>query len=370
MKTVKKIFAVALVAICVLSCVACSNNASPTGPSGSNPGSGGSAKYVGDTMVAYNPAIQEDGVKRLGICYSALTYSACQLLVKNYEHLYKDYGFDEIISLSADGDLETQISQIQDLVNQKCDVIVINSIDAEGIASVCNMAMESGVAIMAVDRKIATDIYYTLETDNVSAGRDCAMTVADWTFYDGVKDGAVHVMYVIGDMSSSAQYDRLEGLKGTLQFYPWINVVATPSALETSKVYDAVIDAFTADPAIKAVFVTGGDDSVTPVVSALRELGKLYAPGDPNYVYIASVDGAPNAIEAIEAGESSFTANQRFDLFCTKILEVARDYMDGKYVAPSQNNVQLSCSMVMRETVKNLEKLGVLWARGWFAEVK
>ena len=43
--------------------------------------------------------------------------------------------------------------------------------------------------------------------------------------------------------------------------------------------------------------------------------------------------------------------------------------MEGKYGAPKNNNVQLSCSMVMRETVDNLEELGVLWARGWFAEV-
>ncbi|MDO5111596.1 MAG: sugar ABC transporter substrate-binding protein [Clostridia bacterium] len=361
----KRIFALVLVVLVALASVACS--AAPA-PAGGAPAE--AAKFVGDTNVAYNPEIQEDGVKRLGICYSALTYSASQLLVKNYEKLYKDYGFDEIISLSADGDLETQISQIQDLVNQKCDVIVINSIDANGIASVCDMAMQAGVAVMAVDRKIGTSIYYTLETDNVSAGRDCAMTVADWTFAPGIADDAVHVMYVIGDMSSSAQYDRLEGVKGTLAFYPWIDVVATPSALETSEVYDAVIDAFTADPTIKAVFVTGGDDSVTPVVSALRELGKLYDPQDPNYVYIASVDGALNAIEAIEAGESFCTANQRFDLFCTQILEVAQNYMNGEYVSPNANTVQLSCSMVMRETVDNLEELGVLWARGWFAEAK
>lgn len=363
----KKLMVVLLVVAMALSMVACTSSA-PAAEAGSSDSSTGT-KYVGDTNVVYNPDIQEDGVKRLGVCYSALTYSASQMLVKNFEKLYKDYGFDEIVSLSADGNLEKQISQIQDLINQKCDVIVINSIDADGIASVCDQAMQAGIAVMAVDRKINTDIYYTLETDNVSAGRDVAMTVADFTYEPGIADKSVKVMYVIGDMSASAQYDRLEGVKGTLAFYPWIDVVATPSALETSEVYDAVIDAFTANPDIKAVFVTGGDDSVTPVVSALRELGKLYDPTDERYVYIASVDGALNAIEAIEAGESSFTANQRFDLFCTQTLEVARDYMEGKYVAPKNNNVQLSCSMVMRETVDNLEQLGVLWARGWFADV-
>lgn len=365
-KYVKSVLVAMLALALVFSSVACSSGSAPApGDSGSaGAGSSSGTKYVGDTTVVYNPDIRDDGVRRLGVTFSTLKYSALQLLVNYYETNYKEFGFDEVIVLSADGDLETQISQIQDLVNQKCDAIIVNSVDSDGIASVCDYAMQSGVAVLAVDRKISTPIYYTLETDNVSAGRDCAMTVADRTFYPGVADGAVHVMYVIGDMGSSAQRDRLDGVKGTLDFYPWINVVATPSALETSEVYDAVIDAFTADPNIKAVFVTGGDDSITPVVSALRELGKLYDVNDPNYVYIASVDGALNAIEAIRAGESSFTANQRFDLFASQILEVAQNYMDGNFVNPAQNTVQLSCSMIMRENVDHLEKLGVLWALG------
>ncbi|HPY37319.1 MAG TPA: sugar ABC transporter substrate-binding protein, partial [Clostridia bacterium] len=93
----------------------------------------------------------------------------------------------------------------------------------------------------------------------------------------------------------------------------------------------------------------------------LRELGKLYPVDDPNYVYIGSVDGAPNALEAIKNGESSFTANQRFDLFGTQIMAVAKDYLEGKYVSSTANNVQLSCSMVMRENLARLEQLGVLW---------
>lgn len=362
-RNLKKLGAVSLAAMMMLSMVGCSNSApSSAGESGGTSTSSDGVTYVGDTNVVYNPEIQEDGVNRIGVAYSALEFSASQMLVKNFEENYQDYGFDECIVLSADNDLETQINQIQDLVNQKCDIIVVNSVDSEGIAAVCEYAMESGVAIMAVDRKIGTSIYYTLETDNVSAGRDCAMTVANYTYYDGVEDGAVHVMYVVGDMSSSAQYDRLEGLKQTLEYYPWLNVVATPSAQDTTEIYDSVIDAFTADPDIKAVFVTGGDDGVTPVVSALKELGKLVDPSDPNYVYVASVDGCDFAIEAIKAGESSFTANQRFDLFCWQTLEVAQQYMEGEYVSKNNNNVQLSCAMISRENVERLEELGILWA--------
>lgn len=351
----KSLLALVLVAM-MLFAVACSSAAPAAGSSDNT-------KYLGDTKVAVNPDIQNDGVKRLGVAYSTLKYSASQLLCANYEKNYKAYGFDECIVLTAEGDLETQIGQIQDLVNQKCDVIVINSIDADGVASACDAAMAAGVAIIAVDRKVGTDIYYTLETDNTSAGRDLAMTVAETCYYDGIKDGEVHVLMPLGDQSSTACVERETGFSSTMAFYPWMKITASPAAKETSEIYDAVIDCLTKDPEIRVIY-TDGDDGITPIVSALKELGKLYQPGDPNYVYICSVDGADFAIESIRKGESSFCANQRFDLFCTQILEVAQNFCNGVYVPATANQVRLSCAMIERSTVDNLEKLGILWALG------
>lgn len=353
----KSLIALALAAIMVLSLTACSN-AAPA-----STGNTDGTKYVGDTKVVYNADLQNDGVKRLGVAYSTLKYSASQMLCENYEKHYKEYGFDEFIMLSAEGDLETQIGQIQDLVNQKCDVIVVNSIDADGVAPVCKAAMEAGVAIIAVDRKIGTDIYYTLETDNTSAGRDLAMTAADRCYYDGIADGEVHVLMPLGDQSSTACVERETGFRSTMSFYPWMQIVGEPAAREQSEIYDTVIDFMTKDPSIRVIY-TDGDDGIVPIASALEELGMLRDPSDPDYIYICSVDGADFAIEAIRNGRSAFCANQRFDLFCTQILAVAQDYCNGIYVSANSNKVQLSCSMIMQSNVDHLEELGVLWALG------
>lgn len=356
----KSLTALVLVLAMALSLAACSN-ANPSVGNADASGSGG--KYVGDTKVAYNPDIQEDGVKRLGVAYSTLKYSASQMLCENYNAHYKEYGFDEFIMLSAEGDLETQIGQIQDLVNQKCDVIIVNSIDADGVAPVCKAAMDAGVAIIAVDRKIGTDIYYTLETDNTSAGRDLAMTAADRCYYDGIADGEIHVLMPMGDQSSTACVERETGFRNTMSFYPWMQIVGEPAAREQSEIYDTVIDFMTKDPSIRVIY-TDGDDGIIPIASALEELGMLRDPSDPDYIYICSVDGADFAIDAIRNGRSAFCANQRFDLFCTQILDIAQNYCNGVYVSANANKVQLSCSMIMQSNVDHLEELGVLWALG------
>ena len=356
----KNVLALILAVVMVLTLVACTS-AAPAASSGDAAASTDGTKYVGDTKVVYNADIQEDGVKRLGVAYSTLKYSASQMLCENYEKNYKEYGFDEFIMLSAEGDLETQIGQIQDLVNQKCDVIVVNSIDADGVAPACQAAMNAGVAVIAVDRKVGTDIYYTLETDNTSAGRDLAMTAADYCYYDGMSDGEVHVLMPLGDQSSTACVERETGFRNTMSFYPWMQIVGEPAARESSEIYDTVIDFMTQDPSIRVIY-TDGDDGIVPIASALEELGMLRDPSDPDYIYICSVDGADFAIEAIRNGRSAFCANQRFDLFCTQILKVAQDYCNGVYVSPTANNVQLSCSMIMQTNVDHLEDLGVLWA--------
>lgn len=360
--SIKRVLAAVLTLAIVLSLAACTSTDPNAAPVGDDSAAGG-AKFVGETKVAYNADIQEDGVKRLGIAYSTLQYAASQLLVEGYENHYQEYGFDEIVVLTADNNLETQINQIQDLINQKCDVIVVNSVDKDGVAPICKTAMDSGIAVIAVDRQIGTDVYYTLETDNKSAGRDLAMTMADYSYKDGIEDGSVHVLVCVGVMTSSAVNDRITGFRETMSYYPWMNIVAEPSATTTDEVYNAVIDTLTADPTVKGIFVVG-DNDVTPAVSALRELNMLFDESDERHIMIGSVDGADNAIQAIRDGESTFCANQRFDLFCTQVLQVAQDYTNGQYIAPANNMVQLSCSMIMRSNVDHLEEQGLLWATG------
>ena len=107
-----------------------------------------------------------------------LAAEATQVLIQNYQDHYKEYGIDEIILLQAENNLERQIDQLQDLANQNCDIIIVNSVDPDGIAPVVDSIMAQGIPVIAVDRRINTDIYYTLETDNVSCGRDVAKAIA------------------------------------------------------------------------------------------------------------------------------------------------------------------------------------------------
>ncbi len=346
-----KILAVVLAAVMLLALAACSSGT----PAGSGSPDGGPVK---------NPNL-DDGVNRVGICWSSFSAEATQILMANYEAHYKEYGIDEIIMLEAEGNLERQIDEMQDLANQGCDIIICNSVDPDGIAPVVDSIQAQGIPVIAVDRRISTDVYYTLETDNVCCGRDVARTIAQMTMLDEdgnlAADGSVEVLKCVGNMTSSAVRDRFSGLNDELQYWPHLNVVGEPSVESNiEKVYNAVLDGFKTNPNIKAIFVVG-DNQVAPVVSALKELGRLVPPDDPNHVIVASVDGISSVVKGIQAGENDIVANQRFDLFCTDALKVIQDYFNGDTSIQGVNN-KLPTMIVTRHNVDYLQKNNYLWA--------
>ena len=286
-------------------------------------------------------------------------------MIQNYQDHYKEYGIDEIILLQAENNLERQIDQLQDLANQNCDIIIVNSVDPDGIAPVVDSIMAQGIPVIAVDRRINTDIYYTLETDNVSCGRDVAKAIAMLTLKDengnDAEEGSVEILKCVGNMTSSAVRDRMSGLNEELAYWPHLKVIGEPSVdSNIEKVYNAVLDGFKTNPDIKAIFVVG-DNQVAPVVSALKEMDRLYPVDDPRHVIVASVDGISSVLKGIQAGENDIVANQRFDLFCYDILSLCQDYFNGDTSSMGVNS-KLPTTIVVRQNLEYLKQQGLLWA--------
>ena len=58
-----------------------------------------------------------------GMRYGAVSYTHLQQEAQSFEDTAYALGFDEVIVLSAENSVETQVSQINDLITSACDVI-------------------------------------------------------------------------------------------------------------------------------------------------------------------------------------------------------------------------------------------------------
>ena len=86
----------------------------------------------------------------------------------------------EVNVQSANGEMETQISQIQYFIDIEVDAIVIVTIDAEGLTDVIKSAKEAGIPVICYDRIVRNadaDLYISF--DNGSVGTFMAEAICD-----------------------------------------------------------------------------------------------------------------------------------------------------------------------------------------------
>lgn len=89
----------------------------------------------------------------------------------------KDLGAEVNVQV-ANGDVDTQISQIKYFIKKKVDVIVIVAIDGDALTEVISEAKNAGIKVVSYDRLIrnaGTDLYISFDSEEV--GREMARSL-------------------------------------------------------------------------------------------------------------------------------------------------------------------------------------------------
>ena len=102
----KKVLTIVMAVVMLLSLVGCSTQeAAPAQDETTKEETAANAGVaVEGVSFADNPNLK-DGKNVLGICWSNWAAEATQILIADYEAKYKEYGFDELISIQSEGDL-------------------------------------------------------------------------------------------------------------------------------------------------------------------------------------------------------------------------------------------------------------------------
>lgn len=114
--------------------------------------------------------IKEDTDKiQIGICFDSFLIERWERDRDVFVSTARDLGA-EVNVQNANGNLEEQISQIEYLIEKKMDVIVIVSIDGDGLADVVKKAKDAGIIVIAYDRMIHNadaDLYISFDNEKV-----------------------------------------------------------------------------------------------------------------------------------------------------------------------------------------------------------
>lgn len=251
----------------------------------------------------------------------------------------------EVTSVSADYDLNKQVSQVDSFIAAGVDVIMLNAVDAKAIAPAVKKAQAAGIVVAAFDVS-APGADVTVMTNNVKAGEEACKYLVDHT---GGKGDYV----ILNGPASSSILERVKGCKNVLAQHPDIKILSDDQNAEGSrdgglKVFQSLLTRF---DKIDAVFAINDPTAIGAQLAA-KQLNRS------EFIFTA-VDGAPDIEKELSSGTSMIKASASQDpyVMAGQSLTMAAELLAGK--KPAEPTVLLDPKLITAENLKDY--------KGWTA---
>lgn len=295
--------------------------------------------------VAIAPASAKD-LNKVGISVGLLGNPFFVATIKGIEDAAKKINPNvEVTSVSADYDLNKQVSQVDSFIAAGVDVIMLNAVDAKAIAPAVKKAQAAGIIVAAFDVS-APGADVTVMTNNVKAGEEACQYLVDHT---GGKGDYV----ILNGPASSSILERVKGCKNVLAQHPDIKILSDDQNAEGSrdgglKVFQSLLTRF---DKIDAVFAINDPTAIGAQLAA-KQLNRS------EFIFTA-VDGAPDIEKELSSGKSMIKASASQDpyVMAGQSLTMAADLLAGK--KPAEPIVLLDPKLITAENLKDY--------KGWTA---
>ena len=132
-------------------------------------------------LAMASSAASAQNLKKVGISVGSLGNPFFVATIKGIEDAAKKINPKvEVTSVSADYDLNKQVSQVDSFIAAGVDVIMLNAVDAKAIAPAVKKAQAAGIIVAAFDVS-APGADVTVMTNNVKAGEEACQYLVDHT---------------------------------------------------------------------------------------------------------------------------------------------------------------------------------------------
>lgn len=250
----------------------------------------------GGNQASNSPSGGSDKKKPvIGISMSTLSFPWQKFLTDTSVKEIEKMGGQPIV-LDAQGKVDKQTSDIEDLITKKVDVILLNAIDGKAVAPAVKEANQAGIPVIATARRVeGADMTQFVACDNVKGGELAAKIIAD-----KIK-GQGKVALIEGTPGSSSTTDRTEGFKqGVAKNAGMQLVYQRPGNYKRDLALNLTEDLLQAHPDIAGIFYEN-DDMAIGGLQAIEAAGKLHK------IVVVGYDGIKEGLENIKSGRLDAT---------------------------------------------------------------
>ena len=283
--------------------------------------------------------------------------STMKTMADYFEQEAKARGWEPVL-LNANGDVATELNNMESLMNMGVKAVVIMGCDTEGSAAAIEELGAAGIPVIIAGRGINAkeEGYYTyVAGDHHEAGK------AQAAYLNGLLDAdpnlVLNVAFIYGQSGSSSVAQRYEGFEADAINGPHadrLKLVASQYAeFDTQKAYDITSDMLTTYPEINC-FVTQSDEQASGIINAIKAKG-----ANVNDYTIVSIDCSTTGQAYLKSGELDATVLMAMKQLAVSSADYVVKALAGETVA-KKNQVVGYYQLVTPETYKEvMEKNGM-----------
>ncbi|WP_028712020.1 MULTISPECIES: ABC transporter substrate-binding protein [unclassified Paracoccus (in: a-proteobacteria)] len=231
------------------------------------------------------PALAQDKLK-IGMTFQELNNPYFVSMQEALKEAAESLGADVVVT-DAGHDVAKQISDVEDMLQQNIDILLLNPTDSAGIEAAVHAAKAADVTVVAVDANANGPVDTFVGSKNRDAGyMSCK--------YLGDALGGQGEVAILDGIPVVPILQRVEGCKAALEEFPEITLVTTQNGRQDRSVALGVVEnMIQSHPNLAGIFSVN-DGGAMGALAAIQGSGKD--------IKLTSVDGAPEAVQAIAAG--------------------------------------------------------------------
>lgn len=202
--------------------------------------------------------------------------------------------------VSADQDINKQVSQIEMAVNAKVTAIIIEPVSAEGVLAAVEAAEAAGIPCIIFNQNIS---------DPSKATSFVGVSNADMGYMEMKRacedmGGKGNVAILLGPRGSEGQLGRSEGYTKALAEYPDVKVVFEEEAAWTTEDALKLAENWLSTGTEINAFVCQNDNMALGAIKAVEDIGKQ------GEIKAYGVDAVDDAVKAIKEGRLAISVDQ------------------------------------------------------------
>lgn len=273
--------------------------------------------------TAQAPDAGTDGGKpAIGLAVSTQSNPFFVTLKKGAEEEAQKQGLT-LITVDAQDDPAKQIASIEDLIQKKVKVILVNPTDSDAVVGAVKAANAAGIPVVTLDRSVnGGEVASHVASDNVAGGKMAAGYLLEKIGNQG------DVVELEGIPGASAARERGQGFHDVIDQAKDVKVVGRqPADFDRAKGLSVMENILQANKNVKGVFAHN-DEMALGAVQALEAAGM-------KDVTVVGFDATDDAVNAVKAGKMSATVAQKPELIGKTAVDAAKKIIDGQPVDKS-----------------------------------